>query len=115
MGPVEGANGWARGATRSARRGGGAPLIREPESRFCAERVTVTGESASATRLDGRRYAVRGEAGEQGRWQLRLWWKPFVTLIWFGGALVALGGAMSLLGRWRRERRTAARGAEAFA
>jgi len=28
-----------------------------------------------------------------------LWWKPFVTLIWLGGALVALGGALALLGR----------------
>ena len=50
-----------------------------------------------------------------GGWQLRLWWKPFVTLIWLGGALIALGGALALLGRvvargarrepdWRRER-----------
>ena len=46
---------------------------------------------------------------EQGRWQLRLWWKPFVTLIWFGGALVALGGLLALIGRLRRER-AAARG-----
>jgi cytochrome c-type biogenesis protein CcmF len=28
-----------------------------------------------------------------------------VTLIWAGGALVAIGGALALLGRWRRERR----------
>jgi len=36
---------------------------------------------------------------------VRLWWKPFVTLIWAGGALVALGGFLSLVGRVRRERR----------
>jgi cytochrome c-type biogenesis protein CcmF len=34
-----------------------------------------------------------------------LWWKPFVTLIWLGGVLIALGGALSLIGRMRRERR----------
>src|SRR3546814_4946070 len=36
------------------------------------------------------------------RWQLRIWWKPFVTLIWGGGIMIALGGAMALVGRVRR-------------
>jgi cytochrome c-type biogenesis protein CcmF len=65
----------------------------------------VTSESAIATRLDGQLYAVLGQQDASGRWQLRLWWKPFVTLIWLGGVLIALGGALSLLGRLRRERR----------
>ena len=43
-----------------------------------------------------------GEEVEGGRWQLRIWWKPFVTLIWFGGILIALGGFLALLGRERR-------------
>jgi len=42
---------------------------------------------------------VLGEQADDGRWQLRLWWKPFVTLIWFGGVLIALGGLLALLGR----------------
>jgi cytochrome c-type biogenesis protein CcmF len=29
-----------------------------------------------------------------------------VTLIWFGGALIALGGLLSIIGRVRRERRS---------
>ena len=33
------------------------------------------------------------------RWQLRLWWKPFVTFIWYGGVMIALGGLLSLIGR----------------
>jgi cytochrome c-type biogenesis protein CcmF len=45
---------------------------------------------------------VLGKADPSGGWQLRLWWKPFVTLIWAGGALIAIGGALALLGRlWR--------------
>ena len=35
---------------------------------------------------------VLGADDGEGRWQLRLWWKPFVALIWAGGALIALGG-----------------------
>ena len=38
-----------------------------------------------------------------------LWWKPFVTLIWLGGVLIAIGGALSLLGRMKREARGAQR------
>ena len=53
------------------------------------------------------------EQAQDGRWQLRLWWKPFVTLIWLGGALIAIGGALSLLGRLARGRRAALR--EAYA
>ena len=68
--------------------------------RLCAAILTV---------LDGQLYTVLGQPDGRGRWQLRLWWKPFVTLIWFGGVLIALGGALSLLGRVRRERRTAIR------
>jgi cytochrome c-type biogenesis protein CcmF len=62
---------------------------------------------------------VIGEEADDGRWQLRLWWKPFVPLIWLGGLLIGLGGLLALIGRvladlrrsiardkiaWRRER-----------
>ena len=57
--------------------------------------------------------ATSAPPDDAGRWQLRLWWKPLVTLIWFGGALVALGGALSMLGHILRERRAARRAHEA--
>ncbi|MGI4731532.1 MAG: heme lyase CcmF/NrfE family subunit [Janthinobacterium lividum] len=89
-------------------------LVLRPQSRFFAAPPTTTAESAIATRLDGQLYTVLGAPDGQGRWQLRLWWKPFVTLIWAGGVLVAIGGALSLVGRVLRERRVRERDAWRF-
>ena len=85
----------------------GDPVALDPQSRSFWAPVQETTESALATRWNGQLYAVVGTAGDVGavtegdvrRWQLRLWWKPFVTFIWYGGILVALGGALALVGR----------------
>ncbi|HEX8384314.1 MAG TPA: heme lyase CcmF/NrfE family subunit [Sphingomonas sp.] len=82
-----------------------------PQTRFFSDPATTTSESAILTSVDGQLYAVLGQPDGRGRWQLRLWWKPYVTLIWLGGVLIALGGALSLVGRVRRERRAATRAA----
>ena len=103
--PAAGANWSAMEADLTIRRGDGAPFTMHPQSRFFATPPMVTSESAIATRLDGQLYTVLGQQDQDGRWQLRLWWKPFVTLIWLGGILVALGGTLSLIGRTRRKDR----------
>jgi len=72
-----------------------------PQLRSFFTPPTETSEAALLTRWNGQLYAVLGQPTEDGRWQLRLWWKPFVTLIWFGGLLVALGGAIALVARSR--------------
>jgi cytochrome c-type biogenesis protein CcmF len=106
--PVIGENWSALEARLTATRGGSESVLR-PQLRFFANPPTSTNESAILTVLDGQLYTVLGQPDGQGRWQLRLWWKPFVTLIWFGGVLIALGGMLSLIGRVLRERRTAMR------
>jgi cytochrome c-type biogenesis protein CcmF len=78
-----------------------------PETRYFSDPPTETSESAIRTFWNGQLYTVIGKEDQSGAWQLRLWWKPFVTLIWAGGALIALGGALALVGRlwriaWRR-------------
>ena len=86
-----------------------AIAVLRPQVRYFTTPVTTTNESAILTRWDGQLYAVLGTLGEDGRWQLRLWWKPMVTLIWFGGFLIALGGALALVGHqwrlWHQQRR----------
>jgi len=103
--PAAGQNWTAVAGRLVARRGEGAEFVMLPEARMFSDPPTPTSEAAIETRWDGQLYTVIGEPDGQGRWQLRLWWKPFVTLIWFGGALVALGGLLSLIGRVLRGRR----------
>ncbi len=78
-----------------------------PQIRYFQQPVQTTNESAILTRWNGQLYAVIApvEGANAGKlWQVRLWWKPFVTLIWAGGTLIALGGFLALVGRlWRRK------------
>ena len=99
--PTAGPNWTALQAELRASRGGGVAVLK-PQSRFYTDPPTETNEAAIETVLSGQLYTVLGQPAGGGRWQLRLWWKPLVTLIWLGGALIALGGALALGGRgWR--------------
>ncbi len=100
--PIAGDNWTALQADMEASRDGRAPVMLHPQSRFFASPPTTTTEAALLTRWNGQLYVVLGQEADQGRWQLRVWWKPFVTLIWFGGGLIALGGLLALVGRERR-------------
>ncbi|MFO1256550.1 MAG: heme lyase CcmF/NrfE family subunit [Sphingomonadaceae bacterium] len=97
--PVAGPNWTALEATLEARYAEGRAISLKPQARAFWSPPQPTTESALATRWNGQLYAVLGDQAEDGRWQLRLWWKPFVTLIWLGGMLIALGGLLALLGR----------------
>ncbi len=102
--PAAGQNWTAIEAELRATRGQG-PIILRPQTRYFSNPPMETNEAAIDTFWNGQLYTVLGKPDETGGWQLRLWWKPFVTLIWAGGALIALGGAIALLGRVRRRRR----------
>ena len=103
--PTAGKNWTAiEGQLRAAR--GDELVTLKPQTRYFTDPPTETNEAAIRTFRDGQLYTVIGKPDASGAWQLRLWWKPFVTLIWAGGALIALGGAVALVGRlWRRRRR----------
>ena len=104
--PMIGPNWTALEATLAIQRGNGGTFELEPQQRFFTSPVTTTSEAAISTMLDGQLYTVLGNGDGDGRWQLRLWWKPFVTLIWGGGFMIALGGLLALIGRVRREMRS---------
>ena len=113
--PIAGPNWTAMQARIAARYDGGKASVLTPQARNFWAPPQQTTESALLTRWNGQLYAVVGDRTPDGRWQLRLWWKPFVPLIWYGGLLVALGGVLALIGRVItdiRNRRLAVRIAE---
>lgn len=118
--PVAGPNWTALEARLLVRYGPNGKVVRLlPQSRSFWAPPQQTSESALLTRWNGQLYAVLGGeapgADGEGRWQLRLWWKPFVPLIWIGGLLIALGGVLALLGHVAADiRRIVARGKIAY-
>ena len=116
--PVAGPN-WTALEARVAASSNGTGATLRPQARTFTEPQQSTSEAALLTRWDGQLYAILGDAAGDDRWQLRLWWKPFVTLIWYGAILIALGGLLSLIGhlrngvhRWRIRDAMARRRAE---
>jgi cytochrome c-type biogenesis protein CcmF len=120
--PVAGPNWTALEGRLLVRYGPDGKVVRLlPQSRSFWTPPQQTSESALLTRWNGQLYAVLGgeapgaDADDAGRWQLRLWWKPFVPLIWLGGVMIALGGVLALIGHVLADvRRIIARGKIAY-
>ncbi|MFC4291849.1 heme lyase CcmF/NrfE family subunit [Sphingorhabdus arenilitoris] len=111
IGPVVGDNWVAMEGLFVVSRNGNSDEMK-PQSRNFFSPEQQTTEAALLTKWDGQLYVVisaptdgASEADDSRadkRWQVRLWWKPFVTLIWLGGMLISLGGIIALLGRMFR-------------
>jgi len=70
-----------------------------PETRFYpAERQTTT-EAAIRPRLSGDDYAVLADGNDEIGYSLRLYHKPFVSWIWGGAIIMAIGGLIALIMR----------------
>jgi len=86
-------------APMTIRSGGTVVAAIEPARRqFLARQMTTT-EAGMATLDFGQVYVSIGDPAPDGAVPARLYWKPLVTLIWLGGAAMALGGALSLADR----------------
>lgn len=90
-------------AVASVRRGGDAPLLMIPQLRQFSDPPMQTNQAAIETFWNGQLYIVLGDRSLGNRYLMRLWWKPFVTFIWLGGLMIAVGGLLSLIGRVRRD------------
>jgi cytochrome c-type biogenesis protein CcmF len=100
---IPGPNWSALDAEMVVQKGDSAPFIMHPQSRTFRDPPMETSESAIATAWNGQLYLVVGIPTDNSGYPIRMWWKPFVTLIWLGGILIALGGLLSLIGRIDRD------------
>ena len=100
-------------------RSGGVVIAQvNPARRFYPARQMPTTEAGIATLGLGQVYVSLSEQNPDGSLDARLYWKPYVALIWIGALLMAMGGGLSLsdrrlrIGVARRARATAAQPAE---
>lgn len=78
----------------------GAPVgTLETERRIYKTRNTPTTEAGIGTHGFSQIYATLAEVRPDGSAVIRLYWKPYVTLIWLGALIMFLGGAVSLMDR----------------
>jgi cytochrome c-type biogenesis protein CcmF len=99
--PVSGPNYNAMRAIIDVRKDGKSIGTITPEKRvYPAEGQAISDTAIRTTGLSDLYVALGDERGG-GRWSLRAFVNPLAPFIWFGGALMALGGATSLWGRVR--------------
>jgi cytochrome c-type biogenesis protein CcmF len=97
--PVAGANYTALQAMFVVFKQSQAVTSLTPQARTYAAPPMETTEAAIAPLLTGDLYAVLGKANGDGSWQVRLHWKPFMSWLWIGCLIMALGGLLAMLDR----------------
>ncbi len=70
-----------------------------PSKRIFTARQMPTTETARFTTGLSQLYVALGDTSDTGAVAVRLYWKPFVLLIWLGPIAMAIGGLLSLLDR----------------
>ena len=68
-----------------------------PEKRLYPSRNEVTTEATIKPTLFNDFYMVLGNKIDENAWVVRTYIKPFISFIWVGVILIALGGLVSLL------------------
>jgi cytochrome c-type biogenesis protein CcmF len=103
VGDVDGANYTAQRATLAVTRNGAPVCQAAPERRFYPASQQTTSRVTICVRGLSDLYMVLGEprtgAGGQPAWLIRVYWNPWVRLIWLGPLLMAIGGGVSLSDR----------------
>jgi len=104
---VEGPNYLAARADIDLRDQGRSLGILHPEKRVYRASMNAMTEAAIDAGLFRHVYVSLGEPLEGGAWLVRLQYKPFVSWIWGGAVLMALGGVLSVSDRRYRRKNPA--------
>jgi cytochrome c-type biogenesis protein CcmF len=100
---VEGPNYIARRGTFEVDAGGDT-FVMQPEKRAYRVQRNVMTEAAIDPGWSRDLYVALGEPMEAGAWSVRLYCKPFIRWIWFGGLFMMAGGILSVSDRRYRLR-----------
>ncbi|MCW2286482.1 cytochrome c-type biogenesis protein CcmF [Rhodoblastus acidophilus] len=71
----------------------------DPSKRFFKTRQMATSQAGIVTLNLGQVYVAVAEQSADGAFDARMYWKPFVSLIWLGALVMSFGGALSLADR----------------
>ena len=110
----DGPNYTAQEGTVLVEHGGKLLATLHPQKRFYPSQGTVQTQSAIDASLLRDLYVSLGESYDDGSWSLRVYYKPLVRWIWFGGVLMFLGGLLAASDRRYRLARAAERRAAAL-
>jgi cytochrome c-type biogenesis protein CcmF len=105
----------ARGTVRVMKGEREVTVLRPEKRAYNVTNMPMT-EADIETGLLGDLYVSLGEPVDGGAWSVRVYHKPFVTWIWAGCLLMALGGLLAISDRrYRIAKRREASGARATA
>ncbi len=100
--PLPGPNYTAVGGRFTVTRGGETIDVLTPQTRFYSDPPMATTEAAIRPRPSGDLFAVVGDQAKDGKWAVRIYYKPLQHWVWGGGLIMAFGGLLSLADRrWR--------------
>lgn len=95
---VKGANYTAHQGTINVSHNGQAIATLQPQKRlYASQRAMPMSEAAIAANPWRDVYVALGEELETNAWSVRIYLKPFVRWIWFGGIFMIIGGLWALL------------------
>lgn len=101
---VAGPNWHSARGTFTVERQGKPVAVLNAEKRFYNASGMVMTEAAIDAGLTRDLYAALGDAFDDGSWAVRLYYKPFMRWIGYGGMLMAAGGVLCLFDRRYRFR-----------
>jgi cytochrome c-type biogenesis protein CcmF len=97
--PRQGPNYWERVGLFTVTRGGEEVTELTPSKREFAVEKSTTTEAGIYASWRGDLYLVLGDPLKDGAYSVRVYFNPFVRLIWIGAIIMFIGGAVSLSDR----------------
>jgi len=101
---LQGPNYSAAVATVEVRDHGKMLTVLHPEQRFYPVQKTTVAKTSIDANVFRDLYIALGSSLNNGAWAVRIYYKPFIRWIWWGGVFMILGGIFALLRMYRNKK-----------